>query len=277
MSGAALSRERRHTQKLEGTMRQRMLGGLIVAAMMAVVAHVSTVTNGQPDGNRHPYVGTVIQFIPGTDLISVCSGSALSPTRFLTAAHCADPSLPVFVSYKSGAPFTFPTDFTQGTFTPDPDWCQGCGHGLPGADTHDVAVVSLDSPADPGAFVALPAANLVDTLPMHTPIDLVGYGVQGFIRGGGQPQEVFLFTRYFAPSLLIQSNDALSGEFIKLTANPAQRKGGVCFGDSGGPDVIDGTNTVIAVNTFVTNSNCAGVTYSQRVDLPDTLSFILGV
>jgi len=34
---------------------------------------------------------------------------------------------------------------------------------------------------------------------------------------------------------------------------------------------------VLAVNTFVLNTNCAGVTYSQRVDLPDILSFIMGV
>jgi len=61
---------------------------------------------------------------------------------------------------------------------------------------------------------------------------------------------------------------------IKLSANPAQGKGGICFGDSGGPDLLGGTDTVLAVNSFVTNANCAGVTYSQRVDLPDILAFI---
>ena len=257
-------------------MRMRILGALIIGAVAAATAPVLTVTNGQPDGNLHPYVGTVIQFIPNTDLISVCSGSALSPTRFLTAAHCADPSLPVFVSYKSGAPFSLASDFTQGTFHPDPDWCFGCGTGLPDFDTHDVAVVVLHSSNDPGGAVTLPAAGLVDTLPMNSPVELVGYGVQGFIHGGGKPQQLFFFTRYFAPSLLIQSNDVLSGEFIKLTANPAQGKGGVCFGDSGGPDLLEGTTTVLAINTAVTNSNCAGVTYSQRVDLADILSFIRG-
>ncbi|HUL75350.1 MAG TPA: trypsin-like serine protease [Vicinamibacterales bacterium] len=205
---------------------------------------------------------------------SICSGAALSDATFLTAAHCADPSLPVFVSYKSGPPFSLATDFTQGTFHPHPAWCPGCAHGLPGFDTHDVAVVVLDAPSDPGAFADLPAANLVDTLAMRTAVDIVGYGVQGFLHGGGPPEQVFLFTRYFAPSLLIQSNNRISGEFIKLTANPAQGKGGICFGDSGGPDILGGSNTVLAVNSFVNNGNCAGVTYSQRVDLADILSFI---
>jgi hypothetical protein len=240
-----------------------MLAALTVATVMAAVVPVLTVTNGQPDGNLHPYVGIVIQFIDA-NTIAICSGSALSPTRLLTAAHCADPSQPVFVSYKSGPPFSLSTDFTPGTFVANPNWCPNCGHGVPGFDSHDVAVVTL------------PSAGLVDTLPMDSPIDLVGYGAQGFARGGGQPQNVLLLTRFFAPSLLIQSNDAISDEFIKLTANPAQGKGGICFGDSGGPDLISGTTTVVAVNTFLNNSNCAGVTYSQRIDLPDILSFIHG-
>jgi hypothetical protein len=256
-------------------MRLKILGVLVIAFLAAALP-VRGVTNGQPDGNAHPFVGVVIQFIPNTNLISICSGSALSATKFLTAAHCADPSLPVFVTYKSGPPFSLATDFTQGTFHPDPDWCPGCGNGLQGFDSHDVAVVILNAARNPGAFAELPSANLVDTLPQKTEAEVVGYGVQGFIRGGGPPQQIFLFTRYFAPSLLIQSNNVSSDEFLKLTANPAAG-GGICFGDSGGPDLLGGTNIVLGVNSFVTNNNCAGVTYSQRVDLPDVLAFINGV
>jgi len=256
-------------------MRIRVLGASLTCAFLAMGSSVMTVTNGQPDGNGHPYVGIVFQPIPGTEFASICSGSALSTTRFLTAAHCADPSRPVFVSYKSGPPFG--GTFTAGTFHPNPDWCIGCGPGLPGFDTHDVAVVKLAVPANPGAFVMLPSPGLVDTLAMKTSVDIVGYGVQGFERGGGPPSAIFTATRFFAPSQLIQSNMVTSVEFIKLTANPSQGTGGVCFGDSGGPDVLSGTDIVLAVNSYVTNRNCAGVTYSNRVDLPDILRFINGI
>ena len=81
----------------------------------------------------------------------------------------------------------------------------------------------------------------------------------------------------FAPTQLVQSNNGSSEEFIKLTANPSHGKGGICFGDSGGPDLLAGTNIVLAVNSFVSNGNCAGVTYSNRVDLPDIQDFINSV
>ena len=68
----------------------------------------------------------------------------------------------------------------------------------------------LNSPRNPGAFAALPSAGLVDTLLGNTPVEIVGYGVQGFIRGGGPPQQVFLFTRFFAPSILISTTAGLA-------------------------------------------------------------------
>ncbi len=249
--------------------------GMLVVVWLTAAVPLGAVTNGRPDVQNHPYVGLAIQFIPTMPgFITVCSGSALSATVFLTAAHCFDPSQPVYVTYKTAPPYSFPGDFTSGTFYPDPAWCLGCGSGIAQADTHDVAVITLDSPRDPGAFAELPEQGVVDTLGMRTPVDLVGYGTNTFTRGGGPPQRVLLLTRYYAPSLIIQSNNLQSSDLIKLSANPAQGKGGICFGDSGGPDLLGGTDTVLAVNSFVTNANCAGVTYSQRVDLPDILAFI---
>jgi hypothetical protein len=51
---------------------------------------------------------------------------------------------------------------------------------------------------------------------------------------------------------------------------------GLCFGDSGGPDLLGGTKTVLGVNSDVTNWNCSGVGYSQRIDIPEVVDRING-
>src|SRR5215207_10822439 len=93
---------------------------LTLTLLLGTQTTALAVTNGQPDGNRHPYVSVAIQFIPDMPgFVNVCSGSALSGTKFLTAAHCFDASRPVYVSYKSGPPFSLKKDFTDGTFHPN--------------------------------------------------------------------------------------------------------------------------------------------------------------
>src|SRR5688572_23313613 len=126
---------------------------LTLTLLLGTQGTALAVTNGEPDGNRHPYVGVAIQPIPDIPgFVSVCSGAAISNTRFLTAAHCFDPSQPVFVSYKSGPPLSLARDFTEGTFHPHPEWCIACGNGLPGFDTHDVAVITLNRRVNPGGY-----------------------------------------------------------------------------------------------------------------------------
>jgi hypothetical protein len=110
---------------------------------------------------------------------------------------------------------------------------------------------------------------------MKTSVDLVGYGVQDLMRGGGPPVWTGLRNRFYAPAQLVAAEFEWSNEFIRLTANPAQGKGGTAFGDSGGPVFLHGTTTIIAVNSFVTNNNCAGVTYSCRIDTADILAWIM--
>jgi hypothetical protein len=253
---------------------------LIVIAsgiILGFVGIASPITNGRPDGNGHPYVGLVV-FDVGGNPAYFCSGSLISPTVFLTAGHCTSGATAGRVWFESQAtsdprfPFSGGTSIEASAFHTNPGFCLGCARGLPGLDTHDVGVVILSQPVEDRGFALLPSPGFVDTLPMHTDVTVVGYG--GQVQTRQRPPHIWLqnWMRYYASTLLIQSNDIFSDEFIKLTANPARGKGGICFGDSGGPDLLG--NIVLAVNSFVANGNCDGVTYSHRIDTPDALDFI---
>ena len=73
---------------------------------------------------------------------------------------------------------------------------------------------------------------------------------------------------------MISGNFKGSDNLMKVTGNPGGDKGGSCFGDSGGPALLGGTNTVLAVTSVGTNVNCSGVGYYTRVDVSDRLAWI---
>jgi secreted trypsin-like serine protease len=263
-------------------MKRVLFVALAIGALVLGGLPAAAVTNGRPDNNRHPYVGLAVFDIDG-EPSHRCSASLLSPTLVLTAGHCTDGTDAARVWFdedvqnNSEYPFSGTTSF-DGVGHTNPDFCIGCGKGLPGFAQRDVGVIVLTE-AVPTSVVSeyaeLPDAGLVDTLRNKARVDLVGYGVQEQTRGGGPPVWTGLRIRLFAPTQLVAPGSFKhSDEFIRLTANPSQGKGGTCFGDSGGPDLVGGTDTVLAVNSYVTNSNCAGVTYSQRVDITEVLDWI---
>jgi hypothetical protein len=270
-------------------MRRSVFLLTVVVAMLAlVVVPAAAITNGQPDGDDHPYVGLVVFDVINEDGEQVpshrCSASLLSDTVLLTAGHCTDGTVAARVWFDEVVqgnpeyPFSGATSY-DGTPHTYPGFCIGCGNGLPGFAMGDVGIVILSEPVPAGVvsqYAALPGEGLVDTLANKTGVDLVGYGVQEQIRGGGPPVWAGLRIRLFAPSETVSGKFVHSDEFVRLALNPGGGSGGTCFGDSGGPDLLGGTNTVLAVNSYVTNSNCTGVGYSQRVDTPDVLAWING-
>jgi len=269
-----------------------VLFALVAVSLLNATAYA--ITNGQPDGNNHPYVGLVVfdwdnDNNPSTPPVPGWRGTGLllSPTVLLTAGHVTDGAVAARVWFEAGPIL----DNTQGgeypyggttSYEGIPHTMPGFGYptqaGFPLSITCDVGIVVLSEPV-PTSVVSqyglLPAAGVVDTLPAMTYVDLVGYGLQYQVtprnKGGAWAGTR---TRYYAPAQLIIGGFAYSDEFLMCSQNPAQGKGGTAYGDSGGPVFQAGSRTVLATTSFSTNRNCAGTGYYYRIDQPEVLAWI---
>lgn len=294
-------------------MRKLIALAAMSLAVVLVTSSAQAITNGQPDNGRHPYVGLMVALDADGVPLWRCSGSLISANAFLTAGHCTEaPAAHVEIWFDEGPVTTDPDYLTAvradpdgivscttdpnassfdgypctgdvgGTPHPNPDFCTSCGNGLPAFAFRDVGVVTLDDSFPMGDYAALPEPGLVDTLANKTPADFVGYGVQfqAQIPGSAlpQPPPFYRWTgpreRMYAPTEIVSGSFKHAEEFVRFALNPGGGSGGTCFGDSGGPDLLGGTSTVLAVNSYVTNVNCGGVGYGSRVDIPEVLEWI---
>src|SRR5512147_2908585 len=63
---------------------------LVAVLLLSTVGIAAAITDGEPDGNGHPYVGLMVAQDENGAPLWRCSGTLLSPTVFLTAGHCTE-------------------------------------------------------------------------------------------------------------------------------------------------------------------------------------------
>ena len=239
-----------------------LIGAALLALPLAV--HLAAITYGLPDGNKHPNVGALVGRYSG-GLYPYCSGTLISPTVFLTAAHCGGGSNRVAVTFTSD--FSGHVKLLSGTFVGDPryTWKQD--------DPHDIAVVLLDKPVQGIAPATLPAAGQLETLDQTDQFTAVGYGGDEVIQQPGGPTIPYYDERQYATSLF----NALNPAYLRLSQNPATGAGGTCYGDSGGPNFIGAGATetnVIAGTTITGDALCKATNVTYRLDTVAARSFL---
>src|SRR3954447_7740058 len=117
-------------------LRSTFLASALASLLLAAPA--GAITFGSADENGHPNVGGLVAAQAYSDgTWTYCSGTLISPTVFLTAAHCEE---------GARVRVTFDPAYQDGDKT-----YVGPGHADPAynksqSDPHDIAVVVFDKP-----------------------------------------------------------------------------------------------------------------------------------
>jgi hypothetical protein len=265
-------------------MSRKLFAVLVVLALLLSFAIPAlAITFGEPDGDGHPNVGSIVLRLGDGRLFQSCSGTLISETVFLTASHCTiflDSFLEAFPG--SAVLVTFdPTISPSGTFFTGTWYTNPNYNGFQGkygsSDPGDVAVIVLDE--SPGLTPArLPQPGLLDHLKSEgtlkdTRFTAVGYGtVRDTIRTGFDAIMENLDRNRSEQGFL-----SLTKAWLTLPMTYPNGNGGTCYGDSGGPHFIhlDGQETDIVASITVTgDAPCKATDKTYRMDTESARSFL---
>jgi hypothetical protein len=247
---------------------KRIILAAAAAAALAVTGAALAITNGEPDGTRHPEVGALLAqqaFSDGT--WEECSGTLVSPTVFLTAAHCDEGVSRVAVTFDS----TYDAKTGKaywGTWHADPLYDQAQ------SDPHDIAVVVLDKAVKGIAPARLPKAGSLSTLPGDQQFTSVGYGAQKVTMGAGGAGFSYADVRYVAVGTL----NSINASWLRISQNASTGNGGTCYGDSGGPNFLGAGSSetnIVAGTTITGDSVCRSTNVDYRLDTASARSFLV--
>jgi hypothetical protein len=266
-----------------------LLLATMALAMVLATGMASAIIYGQPDGNRHPYVGTLVFAVEGGGEVAGCSGTLIAPDVFLTAAHCTwdigqddlDVRGVTFDNvYDPGTSVVYPgTPHTHPDF-PGPGSALNSVLGV-GPDANDIAVVVLDEEVTGIQPASLPRAGLLDQLANDGDLKsqrftVVGYGETELTLEPGSGAPVFGEggTRMYS----VSSFSALNKGVLRLAQNPSTGDSGACYGDSGGPNFLGAgpseTDVIASIGGLKGDIQCRSMNETYRLDTPSARAFL---
>lgn len=248
-------------------MRNVLLAFAVATATVFVASGMAlAITYGKADGGRHPEVGALVGTF-GKQTYPYCSGTLVSRTVFLTAAHCEIGKKRVYVTFDGK--YAAGSKLHSGTFHASPLY--------PGAtnDPHDIAVVVLDEPIKGRDPARLPTRNRLEDLPKDKRFTSVGYGSQEVSNAPGGHEFVYKDAREYSVGKL----NSATKSYLRISQNPATGNGGTCYGDSGGPNFLGAgasETDIVASATITGDAHCKSTNVTYRLDTRSARAFLKG-
>jgi Trypsin len=243
----------------------------------------SAITGNFVPDFEHQYVGLIVFYDQSGEFVQRCTGSLISPTVFLTAGHCVTiddatgelaASARIYFQQDAGADYDPETDtpatsgypYTGGVTAHTFYAFDYQGITVP-ATNNDVGLVILDQPYQLATYGSLAAPGTLEqygTGP-RARVTVSGYGVT--YVNGNPAATISYRSRLMANTWIIGTGGVANGINVQLSSAPGRGGGGTCFGDSGGPTLLYGTDTIVAVTSFGMSANvCGGTEFDFRVD-----------
>jgi Trypsin len=235
------------------------------------------IIGGDPTGAKFGNVGAVLTDFNDDGRIQpfdewFCSGSLISPTVFLTAAHCLQflsADAKVYVSFDPDMGAKNVSLVAAKSFHFDPQYGSGGQN-----DPHDIGVIVFKKAISGIQPLQLPPAGYLDGLNAknglaNTLFLNVGYG--GDATRTGQPHSTYDGVRKVSRSAF----QNLEPAWLLLNMNTnATGEGGDCYGDSGGPKFIDGNPNMVVATVVTGDVPCRATSKDYRLDTQAARAFL---